>query len=211
MIKADPAVAHIPVVVVSAKTLTTADRQRLERYAESLWQKGSFSTRDLVEHVVSTLGGNLGDAPELTRVSEGQVAAASKDDITAEPPPLQTILVIDDERRDARLIRRLLEATGRYQVIEAYDGESGWQAILEHRPALVVTDLMLPDIAGEDLLERLRSDERTRDMPVVVLTAKDLSRDERDRLLQKIISLFQKATLDRQALIDSVDRTLGRI
>ncbi len=211
MIKADPAVAHIPVVVVSAKTLTAADRQRLEHYAESLWQKGSFSTRDLVEHVVSTLGGNLGDAPELTRVSEGQVAAASKDDITAEPPPLQTILVIDDERRDARLIRRLLEATGRYQVIEAYDGESGWQAILEHWPALVVTDLMLPDITGEDLLERLRSDERTRDIPVVVLTAKDLSRDERDRLLQKIISLFQKATLDRQALIDSVDRTLGRI
>jgi len=211
MIKADPAVAHIPVVVVSAKTLTAADRQRLERYAESLWQKGSFSTRDLVEHVVSTLGGNLGDAPELTRVSEGQVAAASKDDIATEPPPLQTILVIDDERRDARLIRRLLEATGRYQVIEAYDGESGWQAILEHRPALVVTDLMLPDISGEELLERLRDDERTRDMPVVVLTAKDLSRDERDRLLQKIISLFQKATLDRQALIDSVDRTLGRI
>ena len=82
---------------------------------------------------------------------------------------------------------------------------------LEHWPALVVTDLMLPDITGEDLLERLRSDERTRDIPVVVLTAKDLSRDERDRLLQKIISLFQKATLDRQALIDSVDRTLGRI
>ncbi len=211
MIKADPAIAAIPVVVVSAKTLSTADRQRLERYAESLWQKGSFSTRDLVEHVVSTLGGNLGDTPpELTRVSEGQVAAASKDDITLEPPPMHQILVIDDERRDARLIRRLLEATGRYQVIEAYDGESGWQAVLEHRPALVVTDLMLPDISGEELLERLRSDERTSDIPVVVLTAKDLSRDEREYLLQRIISLFQKATLDRQALIDSVDRTLGR-
>jgi len=210
MIKSDRAVAHIPVVVVSAKTLTVADRQRLERYAESLWQKGSFSTRDLVEHVVSTLGGNLGDAPELTRVSEGQVAAASKDDITPTPPPVQDILVIDDEHRDARLIRRLLEATGRYHVIEAYDGESGWQATLDHRPALIVTDLMLPDISGEELLERLRSDERTRDIPVVVLTAKDLSRDERERLLQKIISLFQKATLDRQELIASVDRTLGR-
>lgn len=210
MIKGDRAVAHIPVVVVSAKTLTAADRQRLERYAESLWQKGSFSTRDLVEHVVSTLGGNLGDAPELTRVSEGQVVAASKDDITLTPPPVQDILVIDDEPRDARLIRRLLEATGRYHVIEAYDGESGWQAVLDHRPALVVTDLMLPDISGEDLLERLRNDERTRDLPVVVLTAKDLSRDERERLLQKIISLFQKADLDRQALIASVDRTLGR-
>lgn len=210
LLKNDPDVAHIPVVVVSAKTLTPADRARLEGVAESLWQKGSFNTRDLVEHVVSALGGSLGETPpELTLASEGQVAATSKESIAPEPPPPREIVVVDDERRDARLIRRLLEATGRYRVIEAHDGESGWAAILRQRPALVVIDLMLPDISGEALLERLRADSRTRDIPVVVLTAKDLRRDERERLLGQIISLFQKATLDRQALIASVDETLG--
>jgi len=210
MLKNDPDVARIPVVVVSAKTLTPADRARLEGVAESLWQKGSFNTRDLVEHVVSALGGSLGETPpELTLASEGQVAAASKESIAPEPPPPRDIVVVDDEPRDARLIRRLLEATGRYRVIEAYDGESGWTTILRQQPALVVTDLMLPDISGEALLERLRADARTRDIPVVVLTAKDLRRDERERLLGQIISLFQKATLDRQALIASVDETLG--
>jgi threonine synthase len=210
LLKDDPQVAHIPVVVVSAKTLTPADRARLEGMAESLWQKGGFNTRELVEHVVSTLGGSPAETPaELTLASEGQVAAASKERIAAEPPAPRDIVVVDDEPRDARLIRRLLEATGRYRVIEAHDGESGWAAILHWRPALVVMDLMLPDISGEALLERLHADPRTADIPVVVLTAKDLRRLERERLLGQIISLFQKATLDRQALVASVDKTLG--
>ncbi len=210
LLKNDPQAAHIPVVVVSAKTLTPADRARLEGMAESLWQKGGFNTRELVEHVVSTLGSSLGETPaELTLASEGQVAAASKERIAPAPPPPRDIVVVDDEPRDARLIRRLLEATGRYRVIEAHDGESGWATILRERPALVVMDLMLPDISGEALLERLHADPRTADIPVVVLTAKDLRRVERERLLGQIISLFQKATLDRQALIASVDETLG--
>ena len=60
-------------------------------------------------------------------------------------------------------------------------------------------------LPNEDIIR----DAHERDIPVVVLTAKDLRRDERERLLGQIISLFQKATLDRQALIASVDETLG--
>lgn len=209
--KADSEVAHIPVVVVSAKTLTPADRARLEGRAESLWQKGAFNTRELVEHVVKTLGGDLTDTPDdLAEASAGQVAAASKDALDPDTPePLRDIVVIDDDRRDARLIRRLLEATGRYRVHEAYDGASGWQTIESENPALVVLDLMLPDTTGEALLERLKANESTRDIPVVVLTAKDVPAAQRERLLEKIISLFQKANLDRQALIDSVNETLS--
>jgi len=209
--KADSEVAHIPVVVVSAKTLTPADRARLEGRAESLWQKGAFNTRELVEHVVKTLGGDLTDTPDdLAEASAGQVAAASKAALDPDTPePLRDIVVIDDDRRDARLIRRLLEATGRYRVHEAYDGASGWQTIESENPALVVLDLMLPDTTGEALLERLKANESTRDIPVVVLTAKDVPAAQRGRLLEKIISLFQKANLDRQALVDSVNETLS--
>jgi threonine synthase len=213
-LKDDPDMATIPVVVISAKTLTPADRARLEGRAESLWQKGAFNTRELVEHVVQTLGGDLQDTPEeLTEVTNGQVVTASKDVIVQEtpPPPVKKrdIVVIDDEHHDARLIRRLLEATERYHIHEAYNGESGWTAILEHKPDLIVLDLILPDITGEALLERLKSNEVTRDIPVVVLTAKDIRADERQQLLGKIISLFEKASLDRQALIDYVNETLS--
>jgi threonine synthase len=215
-LKTDAETTSIPVVVVSAKTLTAADRAALEGRAESLWQKGNFSTQDLVEHVVQTLGGNLDDLPEeLIEATAGQVVTTSKETINDLPPkpksdePKHDIIVIDDDHRDARLIRRLLEATDRYVVREAYDGESGWQAIKERKPELIVLDLILPDISGEDLLERLKQDDETRAIPVVVLTAKDIKAVEREKLLGKIISLFEKATLDRQALIDYVDETLS--
>lgn len=212
--KTDAEIAHIPVVVVSAKTLTAADRARLEGRAESLWQKGSFNTHELVEHVVRTLGGNLDDSPEeLAEVTNGQVVAASKQELDSAPTPPSAakrhVLVIDDERRDARLIRRLLEATGRYEVHETYTGETGLQAAIQNRPDLIVLDLMLPDVSGEDLLEQLKTHEATLDVPVVVLTAKDIRPAEREKLLGKIISLFEKANLDRQALIDYVNETLS--
>jgi threonine synthase len=214
--KTDAEIAHIPVVVVSAKTLTGADRGRLEGRAESLWQKGNFNTRELVDHVVRTLGGNLDDAAEaVLEATDGTVVTASKPAQTPPQPPEHTrsairdIVVIDDDRRDSRLIRRLLEATNRYRVHETHSGEEGWQCILENKPNLIVLDLMLPDITGEELLERLKSDDRTQQIPVVVLSAKDIQASEREKLLGKIISLFQKANLDRQALIDYVNETLS--
>ncbi len=81
--KNDPDVSAIPVVVISAKTLTPADRVRLEGRAELLWQKGNFNTRELVEHVVQTLGGALEDTPDaLTAATNGQVVTASKETLT---------------------------------------------------------------------------------------------------------------------------------
>ncbi len=82
-------------------------------------------------------------------------------------------------------------------------------SIYEHKPDLIVLDLLLPDTSGEELLEILKNDERTRDIPVVVLTAKEIQPSERERLLGKIISLFEKANLDRRALVDYVDETLS--
>ena len=214
-LKKDPEVSKIPVVVVSAKTLTPNDRARLEKYAESLWQKGAFSTRELVAHVVETLGGDLDETPkELTEASNGTVATTPKEAIPEAPPPpppteKRPIVVIDDERRDARLIRRLLEATGRYTVHEAFDGESGLKLVERVKPALIVLDLLLPGMDGEAVLERLKQNPTTRDIPVVVLTAKDIRAAEREKLLGKIISLFEKANLDRQALVDYVNETLS--
>jgi CheY-like chemotaxis protein len=103
----------------------------------------------------------------------------------------------------------LLEATGHYRVYEAQDGESGWNTIKRQKPALIVLDLLLPDVPGEQLLERLKADEETRNIPVVVLTAKDIRAEAREQLLGKIISLFEKANLDRRALVDYVNETLS--
>ena len=122
---------------------------------------------------------------------------------------MRNIVVIDDEPHDARLIRRLLEATGRYRVYEAFDGASGLRSIRRYKPSLIVLDLMLPDTTGEALIEQLASDEETRNIPVVVLTAKDVGAVEREQLLGSIISLFQKANFDRRALVNQVNEALS--
>ena len=211
--KQDAEIAAIPVVVVSAKALTPADHTRLDGRAESLWQKGSFNTRELVEHVVSTLGSELSnDTDELFAVTQGQFATASKqsmeENALAGEPSGHKVLVIDDNPNDSRLVRRLLEATKRYQVYEALSAEAAWSAIEKQRPDLIVLDLMLPDMPGETVLQQLSENEATRNIPVVVLTGKEINSQQRAQMMGKIISLFQKGHLDRQALIDSVNETL---
>ncbi|PJF44435.1 MAG: hypothetical protein CUN55_04065, partial [Phototrophicales bacterium] len=207
-LKQDPNVRDIPVVVISAKTLTPEERQKLESQTESLWQKGSFNTRELVDHVVKTLGVENGeeipseDTPVTTTV--GKIASGVQQVIEQITP--STVMVIDDNRRDARLVRRILEATKRYHVIEAYTAEEGRQLIDEHHPRLVVLDILLPDLNGLDFLAQLRQNEKHKQLPVVILTAKELTADERERFEKLNCSIWYKLQLDRQQLVEHVDK-----
>lgn len=87
-----------------------------------------------------------------------------------------TILVIDDEKDLIELLRYNLEKEG-YDVIAANDGQSGLEVIKRHRPELVVLDLMMPGIDGLQVCQRLRADQRTARVPVIMLTAKATEAD----------------------------------
>jgi len=78
------------------------------------------------------------------------------------------ILVVDDDPKLLRLVRRELQAEG-YRVITASDGETGLQVISEEEPALVLLDIMMPDIDGIEVCRRVR---RFSEVPIVMLTAK---------------------------------------
>lgn len=81
------------------------------------------------------------------------------------------ILVVDDEEDILDLLMFNLERAD-YEVIRAIDGNSGLEAVLEHLPDLVVLDLMLPGRHGYQVFQEMRADSRTRDIPVLMLTAK---------------------------------------
>lgn len=83
----------------------------------------------------------------------------------------KTILIVDDERDYADMLRMRLEANG-YEVTTAYDGESGLKAAQEGKPNLILLDVMMPGIDGFQVLSRLRRDEKTANIPVVMLTAR---------------------------------------
>jgi two-component system, OmpR family, alkaline phosphatase synthesis response regulator PhoP len=81
------------------------------------------------------------------------------------------ILVIEDEEDIRELVRHHLERE-RYRVIEAETGEEGLDAVENRRPVLILLDLMLPGIDGMQVCRELKQGEATRDIPVVMLTAK---------------------------------------
>jgi two-component system, OmpR family, phosphate regulon response regulator PhoB len=89
-----------------------------------------------------------------------------------EGPPAPTeasVLMVEDDRGIAGLYRQRLELEG-YAVTVAVDGESALSAAFASLPRLVVLDVRLPDLSGLEVLERLRKDRRTRQLPVVILT-----------------------------------------
>lgn len=86
------------------------------------------------------------------------------------------VLVIDDEPDVLLLCRVNLEISG-HQVLEALSGEHGLDLALREGPDVIVLDLMLPYKDGLSVLEELNADERTRETPVILLTAKTQSAD----------------------------------
>ncbi len=140
-------------------------------------------------------------------LSEGQ-APAPREGLQAALENLDekttTILMVDDNADDALLIQRLLETRKAYRLYHAKDGWEGLAMARQKVPDLIVTDLMMPGIDGFGLVEELRLDPRTRDIPIVVVSAKDITPEERKRLNGHIEAVYQKGSLQPRKFVDQV-------
>jgi len=117
------------------------------------------------------------------------------------------IAIVDDEPDVRRLIRRILQSQGNYTLFEANDGKSAIALIKKERPNLIILDLMMPDIDGFSVMDALQSQPETKDIPIIVVTAKELTPDEKNRLKGHIQKLMQKGDFMSDDLLDEV-RTL---
>lgn len=115
-----------------------------------------------------------------------------------------TVLLVDDNADDAHLIRRLLENKKNYRMYHAKDGWEGLSIARQKLPDLIVSDLTMPGIDGFGLVEELKLDPRTKDIPVIVVSAKDITTDERKRLNGHIEALYQKGSLPTRKFVDQV-------
>lgn len=117
---------------------------------------------------------------------------------------VRRIVIIEDNVDAARLIKRILQARGNYDIHIAHDGGQGIQIIREVRPDLVVTDLMMPDVDGFMVIETMKSDRVMSKIPIVVVTAKELTAKERQRLSGQIDMLLQKGSFIDEEFIESL-------
>lgn len=120
------------------------------------------------------------------------------------------VLVVDDNADDRKLLRRILEGAD-YIVQEASGGAEAIVMIIEQSPDLVVLDLMMPEVDGFAVLENLKGHELTRQIPVVVVTAKDLTAEEQALLDEGVEFLLQKALFDQEQLLQDVAAALRRL
>ncbi len=121
------------------------------------------------------------------------------------------VLVVDDQPEDRSLLRRMIEGQEEYEVVEAASGQEAIALVRQARPDVIVLDLLMPDVDGFAVLEAVKADEVTRSIPIIVVTAKDLSQEERDTLNSRVEALLQKGLCDQQELLAEVAEALGRL
>jgi signal transduction histidine kinase/DNA-binding response OmpR family regulator len=113
------------------------------------------------------------------------------------------ILVVDDDAELRQLLRRMLEPEG-YAVLEAENGREALERLRDTSPSAILLDLMMPEMDGFEFVTELRRHESGRAIPIVVITAKDLSREDRDRLNGYVEKILQKGPYDRDRLLAEV-------
>lgn len=210
-LKSNPDTEHIPVIVISAKELNADEQTRLESQTDSIWQKGAFASTELVAHVVDAL--QTGKPIERAAPPAPAVRQGKKDSMVAAFDSIdqntKSIIIIDDNPLDARLIRRILEAQRTYDIFEARSGQEGLKLVGEHRPDLIVLDLTMPEMDGFEVIETLKASPDTRDIPVIIVSAKELAPQERFWLSDNISSMWQKGSLTREGLLSDVEKVLN--
>jgi len=118
------------------------------------------------------------------------------------------VLVVDDDPNAVEIISEILSSM-EYSILKAYGGREGIQIAADETPDLIVLDLMMPEMDGFDVIEHLKSDPKTRDIPIVILTAKLLTEEDIRRLNGHIVSITRKGEFSREEFLREVRNVLG--
>jgi signal transduction histidine kinase/DNA-binding response OmpR family regulator len=167
-LKADPATAAIPVVVVSM-----------------LDERGRGFALGAAEYLVKPVG-------------KDQLLAALYR-VAAMPERRHTVVAIDDDPLAIELVRVSLEPEG-WTVLGAATGQEGVTLIKQRQPSAVLLDLLMPGMDGFEVVEALRADPDTKSIPIVILTSKSMTQQDKERLRGRITYVARKTEFDLSGL-----------
>jgi signal transduction histidine kinase/DNA-binding response OmpR family regulator len=124
---------------------------------------------------------------------------------------IHKILVVDDAPDDLRLVKKMIEDAGGYEVIEAGGGIKGWEEMQANPPDAVVLDLFMPDMDGFSILQNMRSNAALMDIPVLVLTGADLTAEQSGQIDEFNHYLLAKGSLNQKEILSMLETSLNRL
>jgi CheY-like chemotaxis protein len=169
-LKADPATADIPVVMLSMVD-----------------DKG--------------LGDALGVTEYLVKPVERDRLLSVLRKVYPDQP--DSVLIVEDDEATREMLWRTLEKEG-FGIREAENGRVGLQQVARQAPELILLDLMMPEMDGFEFLLEIRRHEEWRDIPIIVVTAKDLTQDEQNWLRGYVEKIVFKGAYSRDELVNEV-------
>lgn len=116
--------------------------------------------------------------------------------------PDAPILVVDDDQAQREILRRNLENEG-WEVTVEHNGRSAMESVRARRPAAIILDLLMPEMDGMEFISELRAQPAFRDIPVAVLTSKDITPADRERLNGQVQKILKKG-ISRKEILDIV-------
>lgn len=115
------------------------------------------------------------------------------------------ILVVDNDSKLLDFLSTILKREG-YHVSLATGGEEGLRMAIEQLPDLIIIDLMMPKVSGFDVIRELKKHPDAKEIPILVLTAKDLSKEEKNVLMEDVAKVINKGEVSKDDLVDEVRR-----
>ncbi|MFK5969135.1 MAG: response regulator [Candidatus Marithrix sp.] len=119
----------------------------------------------------------------------------------------RTVMVVEDDNTTREMMVRMLHKGG-WKVIEAENGEIALRRLEQAKPSLILLDLMMPQIDGFEFIIQLRQHKKCSSIPVVVLTAKDITPEDRLWLSNRVDTVFQKGSYTRDELLTELRQLL---
>ena len=122
----------------------------------------------------------------------------------------QSILIVEDDEITREMLKKSLE-TNEYKVSVAKNGKEGLDRVKRAKPALILLDLMMPEMDGFEFAEELRENKEWLDIPVVVITAKDLNSEDHNRLKGNVEAIMQKGSYTKDELLNEVGHRIKKL